>query len=123
MVYRCYTMCDPIAGPFVILDLKPVMVFKIELDGKVRAFKEDKVPNVVANLQPGSVLQISSGDIPVSPSSNWHPSPEIFPRCHDGEVQPNVTTRRVILLNLSSFGGSVKHKVPVLVGSDLHYKM
>ena len=93
MVERGYAVRHPIASPFVVLDLIPVMVFEIEFDRKIHAFEKDKVSNVVANLQPGSVLQIPSGDIPVSPSSDWHSGPEVFPQCHNGEVRPNVTTR------------------------------
>ena len=50
MVDRCYTMGDPIAGSLVVFDLVPVMVFKIEFDGKIRTLEKDEVSDVVANL-------------------------------------------------------------------------
>ena len=56
MVERSYVVCDPIAHPFVILDLVPVVMFEIEFDWEIRAFKEDEVSDVVSYFQPGSVL-------------------------------------------------------------------
>ena len=50
MVNRGYAVCHPIASPFVVLDLIPVMVFEIEFDGEIRAFEKDKVSNVVTNF-------------------------------------------------------------------------
>ena len=47
MVDWCYTMCDPIAGPFVILDLIPVVIFKIEFDWEIRAFEENEVSDEI----------------------------------------------------------------------------
>ena len=70
MIERGYVMCDPIASPLVILDLIPVVIFKVEFNGEIRAFERDKVSNVVANFQPGGILQVSSGNVSVSPSSN-----------------------------------------------------
>ena len=49
-------MGNPVAGSFVVLDLVPVVVFEVEFDGKIRAFKKDKVSDVVSYFQPGSVL-------------------------------------------------------------------
>ena len=37
-------------------------------------------------------------------------------------VAPDVTTRQVVLLDLSSFSGSAKREVTVLIRSDLRYK-
>ena len=119
MIDRGYVRCNPIAGPFVVLDLAPVVIFKVELDGEVCTFETEEVSNVVTNFQPGSILQVSSGNILVPPSSNWHSGLEIFSQCHIGEVQLNVTTRQVILLNLSSISGSTKHKFTMLVRSNL----
>ena len=56
MVDGVYTMCDPVASTFVILDLIPVVVFEVEFNGKIHAFEKDEVSNVVTNLQPGGVL-------------------------------------------------------------------
>ena len=115
-------MGNPIARPFVVLDLIPVVVFKIELNWEIRAFKENEVSDVVSYFQPGSVLEVSSGDVSIPSLSNWHSGPEVFARCHDWEVRPNVTTRQVVLLDLSSFSGSAKREVAVLVRSGLCYK-
>ena len=49
-------MGDPIAGPLVVLDLIPVVIFEIEFDREIRAFEEDEVSDVVSYFQPGSVL-------------------------------------------------------------------
>ena len=49
-------MGNPVASSLVVLDLVPVVVFEVEFDGKICAFKKDEVPNIVTNLQPGSVL-------------------------------------------------------------------
>ena len=122
MIDRGYSMGDPIARPFVVLDLIPVVVFKIEFDWEIRAFKENEVPNVVSYFQPGSVLEVSSGNVSIPSSSNWHSGPEVFTRCHDWKVRPNVTTRQVVLLDLSSFSGSAKREVSVLVRSGLRNK-
>ena len=116
-------MSDPIAGSLVVLDLIPVMVFEIEFDGKIRAFEENEVSDVVTNLQPSSILQVSSRDVTVPSSSDWHSGLEIFAQCHDGEVRPNVTTRQVVLLNLSLFCGSAKREVSVLIRSGLRYEV
>ena len=56
MIDRGYPMGNPIARSFVILDLIPVVIFKIEFDWEIRAFEENEVSNVVSYLQPGSVL-------------------------------------------------------------------
>ena len=50
MVDRGYTVCDPVASAFVVLDLVPVVVFEIEFNGEIHAFEKDKVSNVVTNL-------------------------------------------------------------------------
>ena len=123
MINRGDAVCHPVASPFVVLDLIPIVVFEIELDGKIHTFKKDKVSNVVTNLQPGSVLQVSSGNVTIPSPSDWHSGLKVFSRCHDGEVQPNVTTGRVILLNLSTFRGSVKCEVSILVRSGLCYEV
>ena len=115
-------MGNPIAHPFVVLDLIPVVVFKIEFNWEIRAFKEDEVSDVVSYFQPSGVLEVSSRDVSIPSSSNWHSGLEVFTRCHDWEVRPNVTTRQVVLLDLSSFGGSAKREVTVLIRSGLCYK-
>ena len=116
------TMGNPITGSFVVFDLVPVMVFKVELDRKIRAFKKDEVSDIVSYFQPSSVLEVSPGDVSIPSSSNQHSGLEVFARCHDWKVRPNVTTRQVVLLDLSSFSGSAKREVTVLVRSDLRDK-
>ena len=49
-------MGNPVARSFVVLDLIPVVVFEVEFDRKIRAFEKDEVSDIVADLQPGSVL-------------------------------------------------------------------
>ena len=93
MVDRGYSMGDPIASSFVVLDLIPVVIFEVEFDREICTFEKDKISDVITDFEPCSVLQISSGDVLTSPSSNGHSSLEIFSQCHGGEVQPNVTTR------------------------------
>ena len=83
MVDGCYTMGNPVTGSFVVLDLVPIMVFEVEFDGKIRAFEKDKVSNVVSHFQPSRVFKVSSGDVAISSSSDWHSGPEVFARCHD----------------------------------------
>ena len=56
MVDRGYMMGNPIASPLVVLDLIPVVIFKVEFDGKIRAFEKDEVSDVITNLQPGGIL-------------------------------------------------------------------
>ena len=56
MIDGGYPMGNPIASSFVVLDLIPVVMFKIEFDWEIRAFKEDEVSNVVSYFQPGSVF-------------------------------------------------------------------
>ena len=56
MVDRGDTMGNPVTGSFVVLDLVPVVVLKVEFTGKIRAFEKDEVSDVVANLQPGGVF-------------------------------------------------------------------
>ena len=119
MIDGCDMMGHPVTGSFVVFDLVPVMVFEVELNGKIRAFEKDEVSDIVSYFQPGSVFQVSSGNVTVPSLSDWHSGPEVFAQCHDWEVRPNVTTRRVILLHLSSFSGSVEREVTVLVRSDL----
>ena len=43
-------MCNPIAGSLVVFDLIPVMVFKVEFNGKIRAFEKDEVSDVVTDF-------------------------------------------------------------------------
>ena len=85
VVNGSYSKCNPITGSLVILDLIPVVVFEVKFDGKVCAFEKDKVSNVVSNFQPHHILQISSGNIPVPSSSNWHSGLEVFLQCHNGK--------------------------------------
>ena len=120
MVYGGNPQCDPRTCPLVVLDLVPVMMFKIKLDREIHTFEKDEVPNVVANFEPCGILQISSGDVLIPSPSNGHSGLEIFSQCHGGEVQPNVMTRQVIPLNLSSFSSSTKRKFTMLVRSYLH---
>ena len=47
---------NPIASSLIVLDLVPVVMFEVEFDGKICAFEEDKVSNVITDFQPGSVL-------------------------------------------------------------------
>ena len=86
MINRGYAVCHPIASPLVILDLIPVMVFEIEFNGKICTFEKDKVSDVVANLQPGSILQIPSGNVMIPSSSDWHSGLKVFLQCYNGEV-------------------------------------
>ena len=83
MVDRCDTMGNPVTGSFVVFDLVPVMVFEVEFDGKIRAFKKDEVSDVVSYFQPSSVLEVSSRDVSIPSSSNRHSGLEVFARCHD----------------------------------------
>ena len=83
MIDGGYPMGNPIASSFVVLDLIPVVMFEIEFDWEIRAFKEDKVSDVVSYFQPGSVFQVSSGNVTIPSSSDWHSGPEVFTRCHD----------------------------------------
>ena len=78
MIDGSYPRCDPTTGSLVVLDLIPVMMFVIEFNGEICTFEKDKVPNVVANFKPHSIFQISSGNVPIPPSSNWHSSLEVF---------------------------------------------
>ena len=119
MIDGCDTMGNPVTGSFVVFDLVPVMVFEIELNGKIRAFEKDEVSNVVSYFQPSSVFEVSSGDVSIPSSSNRHSGPKVFARCHNWKVRPNVMTRQVVLLDLSSFSGSTEREVTVLVRSDL----
>ena len=50
MIDRGYVVCYPVASPFVVLDLIPVVVFEIELNRKTCAFKKDEVPNVITDF-------------------------------------------------------------------------
>ena len=50
MVDGGYTMGDPVTSPLVVLDLIPVVVFKIEFDGEICTFKKDEVPNVITDF-------------------------------------------------------------------------
>ena len=83
MVNGCYTMGNPVTGSFVVLDLVPVMVLEVEFDGKIRAFEKDEVSDVVSYFQPSSILKVSSGDVTIPSSSDWHSGPEVFARCHN----------------------------------------
>ena len=79
-------MGNPIASSLVVLDLVPIVVLKVEFNGKIRAFKEDEVSDIISYLQPGSIFQVSSGNVTIPSLSDWHSSPKIFVRCHDWEV-------------------------------------
>ena len=78
MIDRGYAVGHPRTGPFVVLDLIPVVVFKVEFDGKIRAFEKDEVSDVVTNLQPGGVLQVSSGNVTIPSPSDRHSGPKVF---------------------------------------------
>ena len=92
MVDRGNLRCDPIAGAFVVFDLVPVMVFEVKLNGKTHAFKKYEVSDVITDFEPHGVLQVSSGNVAIPSSSDRHSGLEVFARCHDWEVRPNVAT-------------------------------
>ena len=43
-------MGNPVASPFVVLDLIPVVVFEVKFDRKIRDFEKDKVSDIVTDL-------------------------------------------------------------------------
>ena len=50
MINRGYTMGNPVTSSLVVLDLIPIVIFEIEFDGEIRAFKKDEVSDVVTDL-------------------------------------------------------------------------
>ena len=43
-------MGNPVTSSLVVLDLIPIVMFKVEFDGEIRAFEKDEISDVVTDL-------------------------------------------------------------------------
>jgi hypothetical protein len=79
-------------------------MFVVEFNGEVRAFVDRKVSLVVSHFQPVGTLNVPFGYGSFSPSKQTGSLLKgVSPGCQD-EVRLNVTSQRLVLLDLSVFG-------------------